>query len=74
MTRLTAQDPVRLVQITDTHLHSSAEGTLLKMNTQEGMESVLNTIDENENGIDLIVATGDISQDAEADTLVFDVG
>ena len=64
MTRLTAQDPVRLVQITDTHLRSSAAGTLLKMNTQEGLESVLKTIDENENGIDLIVATGDISQDA----------
>jgi Icc protein len=64
MGRLTAQEPVRLVQITDSHLRATAEGTLLKMNTRESLGHVLRTIEENESRIDLIVATGDISQDA----------
>ncbi|MEX2470254.1 MAG: 3',5'-cyclic-AMP phosphodiesterase [Pseudohongiellaceae bacterium] len=64
MISLTTQDPIRLVQITDTHLYGSATGTLLKMNTGETFDSVLDLVDKQEEEIDLILATGDIAQDA----------
>lgn len=59
-----AQKSVHLIQITDTHLYSKATGTLLKMNTNDSFEHVLELVRANENSIDLILATGDIAQDA----------
>lgn len=67
MTTLTTQSPIKLVQITDTHLYGSSSGTLLKMNTQNSMDHVVKIVKENESKIDLILATGDISQDASLD-------
>lgn len=64
MISLTTQDPIRLVQITDTHLYGSATGTLLKMNTGKSFDSVLDLVDKQEEEIDLILATGDIAQDS----------
>ncbi len=55
---------VRLVQITDSHLFRDSNATLLKLNTQESLERVVELARENETEIDLILATGDISQDA----------
>ena len=68
MTTLTTQNPIKLVQITDTHLYGSSSGTLLKMNTQDSMDHVVKILKENEQEIDLILATGDIAQDASIDT------
>jgi len=67
MTTLTTQSPINLVQITDTHLYGSSSGTLLKMNTQDSMDHVVNIVKENESQIDFILATGDIAQDASLD-------
>lgn len=64
MTSLTTQDPIRLVQITDSHLYGQAHGTLLNMNTHDSLHQVVNLIRRKEGRIDLILATGDIAQNA----------
>ena len=67
MPTLATKSPIRLIQITDTHLYCTSAGTLLKMNTQDSMEHVVKMVKENEEVIDLILATGDIAQDASLD-------
>lgn len=64
MNTLAKDNPINIVQITDTHLYGVAHGTLLKMNTQDSFEHVLRLIKKNEKDIDVILATGDIAQDA----------
>jgi len=59
-------DPIHLIHITDTHLFASAKSTLLKMNTMVSLNRVIDCISENEQGIDHVLATGDISQDGSA--------
>jgi Icc protein len=59
-----AKNPINVLQITDTHLYSVHSGTLLKINTHGSLSAVLDTVTRNENDIDLILATGDIAQDA----------
>lgn len=66
MSILAKNKPINLVQITDTHLYGVANGTLLKMNTQNSFHHVLRMIKQNETAIDIILATGDIAQDASA--------
>lgn len=58
------QRSIRVVQITDSHLYGERDAELLKMNTQESFESVLERMAAVESGMDLILATGDITQDA----------
>lgn len=57
-------DAARILQITDTHLFANPSRALLKLNTQDSFERVLALIAARERDLDLIVATGDISQDA----------
>ncbi len=64
MTLLKTDKPIQLIQITDTHLYGTPSGTLLKMNTHNSFEQVLNVVKEREESIDLVLATGDIAQDA----------
>ncbi len=64
MSVLAKNNPINIVQITDTHLYGGAGGTLLRMNTQESFDHVLRLIKKQENNIDIVLATGDISQDA----------
>lgn len=59
-----AKDPINVLQITDTHLYAVFTGTLLKMNTHRSLSAVLEKVAEREQQIDLILATGDIAQDA----------
>ncbi|MDA0687387.1 MAG: 3',5'-cyclic-AMP phosphodiesterase [Proteobacteria bacterium] len=66
MASLKTNNPIQLVQITDTHLYGDADGTLLKMNTHDSFAHVLDIVREHEDSIDLILATGDIAQDASA--------
>lgn len=55
---------VRVVQITDSHLYVDRDVELLKMNTQDSFERVLALVADNEPAMELILATGDITQDA----------
>ena len=64
MASLITQNPIKITQITDTHLYGKPSGTLLKMNTSETLGHVLELVKANENEIDLVLATGDIAQDA----------
>jgi Icc protein len=59
-----AKDPINVLQITDTHLYAGHSGTLLKINTHGSLSAVLDSVSSNERDIDLILATGDIAQDA----------
>lgn len=61
---MASSTPIKLVQITDSHLYGVDEGTLLKMNTLDSLNHVVKIVQHNEEEIDLILATGDIAQDA----------
>lgn len=56
-------DQINLIQLTDTHLFGSSQGQLLGVNTSQSFEAVVNTIMHNGHRADLVLATGDISQD-----------
>ncbi|PTY35661.1 phosphodiesterase [Saccharospirillum sp. MSK14-1] len=58
---------LNIVQITDPHLHASQDGTLLGMNTQKGLDHILERIQAEQNHIDLVLATGDIAQDGSVE-------
>ncbi len=64
MTSRTTQNPIKITQITDTHLYGKPSGTLLKMNTNETLNHVIELVKAKEKDIDLVLATGDIAQDA----------
>ena len=64
MTAQTKKRSIDVVQITDTHLYGRPAGTLLSMNTQETLDHVIELVTQKESNIDLILATGDIAQDA----------
>jgi len=55
---------VRVVQITDTHLFRNPRAALLKLNTQDSFEKVMDLVIRNETSIDVVLGTGDIAQDA----------
>ena len=56
--------PLRVVQLSDCHLFADTEGKLLGLNTQFSLEKVLELVREEQPDMDLILATGDLSQDA----------
>lgn len=56
--------PTRILQISDPHLMADVSKTLLGVNTQESLEAVLNLITQKPIPADLILLTGDLSQDA----------
>jgi len=64
MKAMTTKYPINIVQLTDTHLYGNPEGTLLKMNTKHSLDKVIQVMTGNEKKLDLILATGDIAQDA----------
>lgn len=55
--------PALLVQLSDSHLFAEADGTLLGMNTHESLQRVIELVREQQPQIDLVLATGDLSQD-----------
>ncbi len=61
---MTTKKSINAIQITDTHLYGVPYGTLLKMNTKNSLDQVIQVMQETEQDIDLILATGDIAQDA----------
>ncbi|GGY50622.1 3',5'-cyclic adenosine monophosphate phosphodiesterase CpdA [Bacterioplanes sanyensis] len=54
---------LRLVQITDTHLNEPEDGHLLGMQTLHSLRCVLDTVRQEQQDIDAILVTGDLSQD-----------
>ncbi len=61
-------DCVRLLQLTDSHIFSELEGKLLGLNTRKSFESVLQRVKQEEYAPDLLLATGDLSQDSSDDS------
>jgi 3',5'-cyclic-AMP phosphodiesterase len=57
-------EPLRVVQVSDSHLFASTEGKLLGLNTQFSLDRVLELIRAEQPRMDMILATGDLSQDA----------
>lgn len=55
--------PIRVVQVTDSHLFASEEGRLLGLRTEESLQHVLALVRQEQPAMDLLLITGDISQD-----------
>ncbi len=55
--------PLRLLQLTDPHLGALADETLIGLNTEESLKDVLTLIRDSGISYDLIIGTGDISND-----------
>lgn len=60
--------PVRLVQLSDSHLFADGEGALLGMNTRDSLLRVIEQVRVEQPQIDLILATGDLSQDGSEES------
>ncbi|MDX1802861.1 MAG: 3',5'-cyclic-AMP phosphodiesterase [Alcanivorax sp.] len=60
--------PLRVVQFSDCHLFADTEGKLLGLNTQFSLDRVLELIQAEQPAADLILATGDLSQDASLES------
>lgn len=58
----TNMQPLRIAQITDTHLYASTDGSLLGLNTSECLDQVVQ-LAQQDNGFDLVVASGDLAHD-----------
>jgi Icc protein len=52
-----------MVQLSDSHLFATAEGTLLGMKTRQSLEKVVELVLAEQPRVDLLVASGDVSQD-----------
>ena len=60
---LASDASVLLVQLTDSHLFANADGKLLGMNTHDSLQRVIERILDEQPQVDLILASGDLSQD-----------
>jgi Icc protein len=65
---LSTAEPALLVQISDSHLFAEAQGTLLGMNTRDSLQKVLERVRAQQPRIDLVLATGDLSQDGSLES------
>ncbi|WDY58536.1 3',5'-cyclic-AMP phosphodiesterase [Pseudomonas sp. PSKL.D1] len=59
-----SQAPVHVVQLTDAHLFADPAGTLLGLNTRDSLRHVIAQVRREQPRIDLLLCTGDLSQDA----------
>lgn len=55
--------PQRVVQISDCHLFANTDGRLLGLNTEDSLRLVLEKVAREQPRIDVVLATGDLSQD-----------
>ncbi len=60
---LTKNEPIRILQITDTHLFAKKNEQLLGVNTTDSFQAVLDAILASQFQFDLVLATGDLVQD-----------
>lgn len=61
-----ADSSVLLVQLSDSHLFTEADGKLLGMDTQDSLQRVIERVLQEQPRIDLLLASGDLSQDGSA--------
>ena len=61
-------DVVSLVQITDCHIFEAAEDRLRGVNTRHSFEAVSKAVIDNSGHLDLLLATGDLSQDGSTES------
>ncbi|CBL44547.1 predicted metallophosphoesterase [gamma proteobacterium HdN1] len=54
---------LRILQLSDSHLFASEQGKLLGLNTEYSLCKVLDLVDQEQSAPDLVLATGDLSQD-----------
>lgn len=59
---------IRLIQVSDTHLFSDPNATLLGLNTTNSFHAVLDIIKKNHDKADLMILSGDLSQDHSAES------
>lgn len=62
------QRPIRLVQISDSHLFKDTQRTLLGLNTEQSFLNVLTLVSQEQAAIDLLLTTGDIAQQPDVET------
>lgn len=67
----TKSDTPKILQITDPHIFKSGDGCLLGLNTRDSLNAVLDDIREKHLDSDLILATGDISQDHSEESYIY---
>ena len=60
---LASDRPVLLVQLSDSHLFAEEDGKLLGMDTCDSLAKVIERVQTEQPQIDLILASGDLSQD-----------
>lgn len=65
---LFAESPVHVVQLTDAHLFADPAGTLLGLNTRASLGHVVGQVRREQPRIDLLLCTGDLSQDASVES------
>lgn len=63
-----ASQPLRVVQISDSHLFREPTDELLGLNTEESLQRVLALVTNEQPNIDLILVTGDVSQDGSSES------
>jgi len=63
-----ADSSVTLVQLSDSHLFANADGRLLGMNTRESLDRVIERVLAEQPQIDLLIASGDLSQDGSVES------
>lgn len=68
MVRDATQPSIRIVQLSDCHLFKSTEGKLLGLNTEQSLSLVMDLIQDQQHAIDLVLATGDLSQDGSSES------
>lgn len=59
---------VLVVQLSDSHLFAAPDGKLLGMNTRDSLAAVLDRVLAEQPTIDLVLATGDLSQDGSVES------
>lgn len=62
------RDYVTVLQLTDLHLFAEAHGLFNEVNTRAGFHAVLNHVQQHYESPDLILMTGDMAHDGEAET------
>lgn len=55
--------PVRILHITDPHLHAHRDGMMRGQNTYESFKSIVERVRDGERRADAVIATGDLVQD-----------
>lgn len=67
MTRMDEPRPLRVLQLTDPHLMAQADGALLGVNTRDSLQAVIDEVLKVHGQPDLVLATGDLTQDSSTE-------